>query len=235
MKKIASSILTTLMVCMLCCGCKKKTEDQPKEAFDKPVLVFPRQDEVCTTGQVISLTQSTVSFGWNMVPKAESYTLYWKDLLQGTTNEKNVSVNQTTISLGRGIPYSWWVVAKTNAGAETAQSEIWKFYNSGPGLQSYAPFPADAIAPIYGQVFVQNTKLVNLSWKGADVDDTDLKYDLYFGTTTSPAMLRSGIKETTVADIPTPVNGAYYWRVVTKDNAGNSSTSTLFYFKIGIY
>ena len=73
-----------------------------------------------------------------------------KNLNTGITLKTVSSANNAEIVVLRGIPYEWFVVSKATGTATTASSASWKFYNEGPGVVNYAPFPADAINPSRG-------------------------------------------------------------------------------------
>jgi hypothetical protein len=56
---------------------------------------------------------------------------------------------------------------------------MWEFYNSGPGIISYVPFPADKPSPIFGQTL--NAGAINLTWVGGVVNSHVIaNYDVYF-------------------------------------------------------
>jgi hypothetical protein len=122
------------------------------------------------------------------------------------------------------------VVSKANGTTVTASSDKWKFYNEGPGIENYAPFPADVVAPKRGPQ-VENTGTVSLEWTGSDVDNDIDEYEVFFGTVTPPT---NSLVTTTSTTTNTSVNAntVYYWYVVTTDVAGNTSTSETFEFKV---
>jgi hypothetical protein len=104
------------------------------------------------------------------------------------------------------------------------------FYNEGPGIENYAPFPADVVAPKRGAQ-VENTGTVSLEWTGSDVDNDIDEYEVFFGTVNPPT---NSLVTTTSTTTNTSVNAntVYYWYVVTTDVAGNTSTSETFEFKV---
>jgi len=124
--------------------------------------------------------------------------------------------------------YKWYVISIK--GSRTEESETWQFYNAGPGVQSYAPFPAAILAPSMAQP-IPTTNSVILQWTGSDVDADIVGYDVYFGTIETPSLLLSELitNETTV-DVSS--NTIYYWKVITKDSLGNTSDSGLYQFKV---
>jgi len=64
------------------------------------------------------------------------------------------------------------------------------------------------------------------------VDNDILVYDVYFGTSTSPAFLRGNITESELPDLSVTANTTYYWKVVSRDPKGNTSDSGVSFFKI---
>ena len=228
MKKIilAIAILFTLSAC-------KKNKPQVVLPPAKAVLVLPAANEACTEGTVISSTQSTVLFKWNAAENANNYVLTIKNLLSGVSTPHTTSATQLGVTLDRNKPYSWSVESKSSASVEISKSDVWKFYNAGPASLSYAPFPAEAVSPEYGkQVNAVNTKIV-LDWSAEDVDSDLQSYDVYLGTSAaSLTLLQANVSTSILNDVTVTGDTAYYWKVISKDAAGNTSDSGLFFFRV---
>jgi len=220
-------------------GCKKsKKGDAPEPnppvpeipAPAKALLTAPAQNEACITGTDISASQSSVTFTWSAAANAESYDVVIKNLLTNTSSTHAATQTTLQIPLLKGTPYSWYVKAKTTKTTSTSQSDIWKFYNSGNAQTSYAPFPAEAINPAFGTNVLAGK--VTLKWTGSDVDDDIVSYAIYLGITSTPALLNGNVAVKELPDVTVSANTTYYWKVVTKDSAGNTSDSGVFQFKV---
>jgi hypothetical protein len=87
--------------------------------------------------------------------------------------------------------------------------------NSPPNEPSN-PMPAN------GSINVAITE--NLSWTGGDPDNDTVTYDVYFGTTSPPALVNTN-QSTTLYD-PGTMNYStqYYWRIIAWDNHSNSTS-----------
>ena len=199
---------------------------------DKATLTFPAQNQLCTNGSVISTTQSSIIFTWNASANTDSYELDIKNLLTNTTATQTVTTNQATVTLLRNTPYSWFVVSKSVSTTATSQSDTWKFYNAGLGTISYAPFPAAIISPTYAQNVTASGGKLNLTWTGSDVDNDIVGYDVYLGTSATPALLQSNIANMFLNNVSVTSGTTYYWQVVTKDSQGNTSASDVYLFKV---
>ncbi len=230
-----SKLLIAVLV-LIATGCGKKNSPTPPAAPDltpgKAVLTLPKQNEACTSGTIISVTQSSVLFTWAASNNADSYNLSLRNLLTGVTTSQTTSTTQLQITLSRNTPYSWYIVAKSGKSAATAQSDTWKFYNAGAGTVTYAPYPADAVAPAIGQNVAAPAGTVNLSWKGSSVGSNIIGFDVYLGTGTSPLLLKSDVTDSFYNNIGVVSGRQYYWKIVTKDANGNTSDSGLFQFKV---
>jgi hypothetical protein len=145
---------------------------------------------------------------------------------------KIVNVPNIEINLSRNTPYSWFVSSKSTKNTFIAKSESWKFYNSGPGLISYSPFPAEIISPKKNEVVQPISGNINLEWKGSDVDGDILNYDVYFGTSNSPLILSSKLTTNSLNNVAVKENTTYYWKVMTRDTKGNVSDSGLYQFSV---
>jgi pimeloyl-ACP methyl ester carboxylesterase len=94
--------------------------------------------------------------------------------------------------------------------------------NQGPNIPRN-PSPADGSTnqPI----------AVNLSWSGGDPDPTDsVSYDVYYGTTGDPPLVSSDQPVVTYSPPSSNHHTFYYWRVVAKDNHGNSTSGPVWTF-----
>jgi hypothetical protein len=197
------------------------------------VLGAPAQNAVCTTGTIISTTQSSIAFTWTAASNTNSYNLIIENLLTQDSTVQNTSQTQIAVTLLRNTPYAWYVVSKSTQTTATAQSAVWKFYNSGAGVVSYAPFPAEIVSPTLGQTVSASQGTVNLTWTGSDVLANSIaNYDVYFGTTITPPILKSSISDSFLNSVPVTSNTTYYWKVITKDFLGNTSDSGVYQFSV---
>ena len=104
-----------------------------------------------------------------------------------------------------------------------------------PGVVSYAPFPADNLAPTGGQyIDVSADDKISLAWHGSDADNGVASYEVYFGTGPWSAVYQRTIIDVTLNGGPVVAKTKYYWKVVTFDCAGNSSTLDTQQFSINI-
>lgn len=222
---------------LLIIACGKKDSQQPIPTAPAPqapaaaVLLFPVQNEECTAGIVVSNTQSTINFSWKSAEYAESYELHVKNLENGISIFQSTMLTSLNLTLSRNTPYSWYVVSKNIKSATDANSATWKFYNSGPGKTTYAPFPAEIVSPEMGQRFNAADK-VTLHWIGSDVDEDILNYDVYLGTSQNPSLLKEKVLESVLNEVNVNPNTTYYWKIITRDKEGNSSDSGVFQFSV---
>lgn len=220
-----------LLLCLLCLAiisCKKpvKVIDPPTKA----VLSLPTNNEACTSGTITSATLSSIVFKWNASQNAESYELTIKNLETGVTSTQTTTALELAVPLTRNMPYSWFVTAKSSKIATTAVSEIWKFYNAGEALSSFAPFPADMVTPKMAQRITPSAGKITLDWTGSDVDNDILNYDIYLGTTATPAVIKTAQVDSALPDVAVASGTTYYWKVITRDSKGNTSDSGIYIF-----
>lgn len=231
MKKIQHVIIVILSIVLHSCGGGGADPVEEDTSPGKASLVFPANNEECNTGTSVSATLSKVNFQWNTGANTSSSQVVVKNLLTKAETKKISASNQVIFKLLKNTPYKWWVISRTTESTETAKSAEWKFYNSGEGITTYAPFPAELVAPSNG-VLVTGT-VTTLEWKGSDVDDDIVSYEVFFGTVNPPT---NSLKTVTapihkIENVAVTTN-TYYWKVITKDGEGNTSTSELFEFKV---
>lgn len=225
-----------ILLILVISGCKKKrsTTDSTTTTTipGKPTLTTPANNSICISGTTVSLTESHVLFTWSSTANTNSYDLVLKNLLTNTSTTTSTTDTKATVTLTRNTPYSWYVSAKQNSSTTTTQSDTWKLYNSGAGTISYAPFPAEIVAPTYGQIIVAINNKVDLSWKGGSVDNNITGYNVCFGTSTNPPIIKTSVTDTFLSGVAVTTNTTYYWRVITVDSNGNYTDSGLYQFNV---
>lgn len=197
-------------------------------------LVFPADNTECNTGIVDpnDETVSTVTFEWNAAQNADRYTVNITNLNTGTTGFTNVNTNSADVTILRGTPYEWFVTSRANGTTVSTDSPSFRFYNEGPGIENYAPFPAEAVSPARGVNLDAATTMVTLDWDASDVDDDITGYEVFFGTDAEPTTSIGTPTESTLADVAVTSGTTYYWRIVTTDSQGNTSNSEIFTFRV---
>ena len=228
MKKI-TYIIIALSLLLTSCGGGKDSDPVAVQAPVAAALSFPAQNELCTQGTPVSVTQSTLVFKWAASANTDSYELILKNLLTGTTTTQIATQNQLSLNVNVNTPYAWYVTSKSTKTTTVAQSNTWKFYNSGPGAVAYAPFPAEIIGPLTNQSLTSVNGKITLTWNGNDVDNDIISYDVYFGTTALPPLLKKGVTDTKY-DVDVISEATYYWKIITTDSKGNISDSGVSYF-----
>ncbi len=78
---------------------------------------------------------------------------------------------------------------------------------------------------------VDNDRPVTLTWKCSDVDGDPITYDIYFGTS-NPSSIIARDLDTTLYILDDLSTGAlYYWRIVARDDHGNTVQGPSWYFR----
>lgn len=230
---IAMFLLTGSTLFLLSCGGDGNGDGGDPDPVPAPTatsLIFPDNNSECTEGEIISPTQSRVLFQWNASQNTDSYQINLRNLNSGTTSVTSSTEAASPVLLIRGVPYEWFVVSRANGTSETANSPTWRFYNAGPGISNYAPFPAQALAPTRGAT-LDATSSVVLEWSGSDVDNDISSYAVSFGTENPPPVIETGITATSL-ETAVQSGNTYYWQVATTDEAENVTNSEVFVFRI---
>jgi len=217
-----------LVLLLLFSACGDKISPVPGAV----TLLTPAETVGCLRSTSSSSTTYAVNFTWDAATDAESYQLDITDLDKLTTTSfitTNCSY-RTTLPINAG--YSWKVTA-INSTAQT-ESSVWKFYLSGPATTNYAPYPADLTFPLNGTVVSANSAssvTINFQWTAGDPDNDIDSYSLYLDDKDGTTLVAEAL--TAVSSSQTLISGkTYYWKIVTKDKVGNSSTSSVSSFQI---
>lgn len=229
---IRTFLIFSMLLLLLSCH---KDDPDPDMIINNPteaILVFPYENSECNEGTNITVTESTVLFEWRAAENTDEYELILFDLSSEKQSSYVAIESKIPIVLQRGTPYAWYVISRSDKSDSTATSEIWKFYNAGEEVESYAPFPAEIVAPLMAETITSVSGAIALDWNGSDVDNDIVGYDVYFGTTNPPDLFESNLQESEIVDVTVESDSIYYWSVTTKDAHGNSSDSGLFQFKV---
>ena len=192
-------------------------------------LVYPNNNTECNDGIIVSDTETDVLFKWEEATNASSYVLIITNLNDATSREIKTISNEVLIRVLRGTPYSWVVKSKANIGNETADSEMWRFYNAGLPEESHPPFPAQAVNPKMGASIDSGD--LTLQWEATDVDNDIASFTVLLDTNNSP-VAEVGNPSTNSLNVTVTSGIVYYWKVITTDGLGNESYSQTFEFRV---
>ncbi len=230
--------ITGMLALGLMLSCGGGGDDAPPPTPPEPVadpkattLVFPENNTECNEGVVVDDTKSRVTFRWNQADDTDNYEVNVRNLNTNNTTTSRVPGTEAEIEIERGTPYEWSVVSTAAGTNVTAESAKFKFYNQGPGITNYAPFPAEAVSPGRGATVNSTDGMVTLEWTGSDIDDDITEYEVFFGTDATPTVSIGTATDATL-DATVVADTTYYWRVVSSDSQGNTSQSEIFEFKV---
>jgi len=212
-------------------GCKK--DDGPPPSPEGALLVFPLESSECTTGVSVNEELSQVTFEWMPSKNTDLYTLTVLNLNTNTPQAITSVSTSVALSIEKGAPFSWSVISSNTDSDITATSGNWLFYNSG-SQTTYAPFPAQLIAPKSGATVQKNAMdEISLEWLGVDVENDIEKFEVYFSEQNPPDVLLINTNGLVLETNVTVASGTtYYWKIITTDSEGNSSDSGVFDFKV---
>ncbi len=194
-------------------------------------LVFPENNTECNEGVIISETRSQVTFRWGASNNTDSYEVTVRNLNTNQSFSVRSNTTEVDIAIDRGTPYEWFVVSNADGTNASATSSSFRFYNQGPGIVNYAPFPADVISPARGANLTDVGGTVTLQWSGSDIDNDIATYEVFLGT--DPAATASlGTTTDSTMDAAVNVGTIYYWTVISTDSQGNTSESEVFEFRV---
>jgi hypothetical protein len=122
--------------------------------------------------------------------------------------------------------YYWMIVAKDNRGGSTT-GPVWVFKTKRSSDNNPPNTPSNPNPGNHANGIDRNA---DLSWTCSDPDGDPLTYDVYFGTSSSPPLVKSG--HTTTSYDPGTMSDSiqYYWMIVAKDNHGASTTGIIWDF-----
>ncbi len=141
-------------------------------------------------------------------------------------SEHQTNTSYEPPSLDYATTYYWRIVA-CDIHNTTSTGPRWQFStkdSNSPPRKPYDPAP---------RIHQQNVPLnVTLTWRGGDPDPGDIvTYDIYFGNTTPPTLLKTGHPNTSYTPSQQLLyNTDYYWKIIAWDDHGASTPSDLWDF-----
>jgi len=159
------------------------------------------------------------------------------DLFFGTTFPlAKVSSNQASQiftpaeSLKFSTRYFWQVVARDVRGLTNPDSPVWSFTTAEKVNQP--PNQPMAISPASGSVNVPVRP--SFAWSGGDIDDDAVTYDLFLDQNVPPTtkVAESLTATTWSPSVDLGAGKIYYWQIVARDKANNSTVSNVFSFTV---
>jgi len=205
---------------------KGEKTSSPVWSFQTKYSQYPPYSPSPSNGQTgVSLTP-TLSWLFNSSdPDVE--TVYFDIYFGTSSNPPLVKSNTTSKSynpgtLKSGTKYYWKIVAKDSNG-ESISGPVWYFttINHPPTTPSYPyPFPS--------QIDVSLTP--TLSWSSSDPDGDTVYFDIYFGTSFDPPLVKSNTTSKSYYPGTLKSKTKYFWKIVAKDSNGESTSGDLWYF-----
>lgn len=195
-------------------------ENQAPARFDLLTLENNTENASLTPSftwmEAIDPDDDPVSYDFLLGTDENPETIIAEGIADATFNVTDELLNNTT--------YYWKVVAKDQRGNTSVSNQIFSFTT----LSNAPPSDFNLVTVIDGATSV--ILLPTFTWQMAE-DDDPVSYDLYLGTENDPLLWAENITETTYTLTELLfLNQTYYWKVVAKDNAGNSTSSEVFSF-----
>ncbi len=220
----------TLMLVLLSCGSDSTEEpDIINQNPTTPVALSPANNSLC---QVLDL-----EFSWSAATDPDGDDLIYQ--IDIASDESFLSIERSgktantskIFNLNKGVLYFWRVKSIDGDQASSEYSSTWQFITEDDGSINYVPFNAELLVPEDGSVHNQTS--MSLAWEAEDLDGDALTFDLYFGTDIdNPELLKEDLTEANYNLESLTGNLTYYWYVVVKDTAGNSSVGKTWSFSL---
>ncbi|THU30789.1 DUF2369 domain-containing protein [Niastella caeni] len=196
------------------------------EAPSVPALQLPANN-----GHIAAATATLV---WNASTDVDSepigYDVYFG--ASAASLQKTATVFTTSFTTGTltvNTTYYWKVVA-TDKQQGASASAVWSFTYQ-PVVINQPPGMPQLIAPGNNSIDV-SVQPTAFNWTAAtDPENDPVKYDLYVSTNNQAATKIASDLSTTAYTLSNLANNTmYYWKVIAKDDHGNSTTSAISQF-----
>jgi hypothetical protein len=85
---------------------------------------------------------------------------------------------------------------------------------------------------LFNQVIAASGGTISLKWTGSSVTQNIVSYNVYFGTSNTPPLLKLGVTDSFINGVSVTSGTMYYWHVGTLDSNGNYTDSGLYQFTV---
>lgn len=169
-----------------------------------------------TDGATGVLTGAVLS--WAAVATADSYDVYFGTAATPPYAGTVPGTSYPPPALAPSTTYYWKVVPKSDCGDAIA-CPVWSFRTCDLPAAASSPAPADGATSILLSA--------TLTWSVVSSADS---YDVYFGTSSSPA-LAGNVPGTTYVPSALSPSTTYFWKVVPHSPCGSASSCPLWSFR----
>ncbi|MCM5662593.1 hypothetical protein [Galbibacter mesophilus] len=228
MKKIIHYIFPVISSLLISCGGGDSDDPTDPDNPSNPTLelgtfnlVTPENNSLCVEGDyTIAGNLNHILLIWEPSENAKSYKIHLIDNTSGESQTLTSSSSSKEADVAMGHSYSWEVEAILEDKV-LKSDEKWNFYSRDVKEESHAPFPAS--------IFITDNKdsTIKILWETEDIDGDVESYTVYFGKDQEPSMIAENlsIDENLIDKQAIEYNTVYYLKIVSKDEAGNTSTA----------
>ena len=190
------------------------------------------------TSSATNITQNSAVLGGNVVSDGGA-TVTDRGVCWGTAINPTTSNNSQSMGSGTGQFSSvvstfqsntqYWVraYASNSVGTSYGGNIIVKTTS----VTDLPPNPPSNPSPANNATNVSTS--TSLSWTCTDPENDPLKFDVYFGTSSNPPLVSSNQSQFTYDPTSLSSSTLYYWKIVVKDDHGNSTPGTIWSFTTG--
>lgn len=187
------------------------------EAPNTPSLSLPENDLYCTVNELnFKWSSSTdpegdeVSYLFELAEDSDFSEMYFETEISNSTISKEVP---------KGKNFYWRVRAKDDKNNYSTYSSTRNFYTEAEQTSNSLPSVPQLVTPDNSSVIAELE--IELQWEATDEDEDLLRYDLYFGTSSSPVLIEENLEKNSYSINNLSPSTTYYWHIKVRDeNSG---------------
>ena len=197
---------------------------------EQVTLISPENNNTCLFSNSNS-NFGEVEFSWTEAKYTDNYDLIIENQQTNFKNSKTTNLTVTKVTLERGVPYSWYVISKSDSSEKIALSETRNFYLEGPSQSTHIPFPAKLIFPL-NESILSSVNAVAFQWEGYDLDGDIENYDLIIENSSNGEEIKFEKVVNENLEVELQIGIIYLWRIITRDKENNLSSSVTSNFEL---
>ena len=169
-----------------------------------------------------------ININWSACANTVYYDVYFGESSDPPYYGKTIISSYELSNLDYSTHYYWKIVAKNDCG-NSSPGAVWNF-TTGDEIYS-CPIPGEASNPDPSQG--ETSISITTEFKFTACANTD-SYDVYFGTSSNPPYYGNTTSNNyTLLPLVFDYDTHYYWKIVAKNDCGNSTSGDVWDFTTG--
>ena len=229
-------IFFCILIGLVLISCSSEdVESSPDGNTENPINNAPSIPQLIEPENNLACTYSTVNFEWERSTDSEGDHIFYEfELSENKDFEepfKTIKISNPSVSLEleEGKHYYWRVLSIDEEGNASDHDEIRSFFTEPSLTYNSIPNTPKLENPLDNATI--DTSFSKLEWSSVDSDGDALTFDVYFGISSPPSLIKEDLEES-FFEINLDNGTTYYWQIIAKDSHGAKALGPIWKFNV---